>query len=75
MLWLHPLGNAIDKEIKNVWVALNALEDGKNVRHGFQFVKYHMNFDIEMEDFHCKACLVAGKHVINVPAMFTYASA
>ncbi len=41
---------------------------------GFQFVERHMIFDIKMEDFHCKACLVAGKHMTNVPATYTYKS-
>ncbi len=54
---------AITKEMKNVSIAFDALEDGRNVPHGFQFVKCHMIFDIKMEDFCCKACLVAGRHI------------
>ncbi len=27
-----------------------------------------------MEDFYCKACLVAGRHMTNVPALYMYAS-
>ncbi len=33
-----------------------------------------MIFDIKMDDFCCKARLIAGGHMINVPATFTYAS-
>ncbi len=33
-----------------------------------------MIFDIKMEDFRRKACLVAGGHMTNVPATYTYAS-
>ena len=33
-----------------------------------------MIFDIKMEDFRRKACLVAGRHMTNVPAIYTYAS-
>ena len=66
--------DAIAKEMKNVRVAFDALEDGRNVPHGFQFVKCHMIFDIKMEDFRRKARLVAGGHMTNVPATFTYAS-
>ncbi len=68
------MAEAITKEMKNVRVVFNAMEDGRNVPHGFQFVKCHMIFDIKMEDFHCKARLVAGGHMTNVPAMYTYAS-
>ncbi len=66
--------DAISKETKNVRVVFDTLEDDRNVPHGFQFVKCHMIFDIKMEDFHCKAHLVAGRYMTNVPATFTYAS-
>ncbi|KAL7465848.1 hypothetical protein ACHAXS_006159 [Conticribra weissflogii] len=58
--------------MKNVRVAFDALEDGRNVPHGFQFIKVHMIFDIKMEDFHSTACLVAGSHMANIPAIHTY---
>ncbi len=66
--------DAIAKEMKNVRFAFDALEDGRNVPHGFHFVKYHMIFNIKMEDFCQKACLVASRHMTNVPATFMYAS-
>ncbi len=69
-LWV----DAIVKEMENIRVAFNALEDDRNVPHGVQFVECHIIFDIKMEDFCCKACLVAGRHMTNVPAMYTYAS-
>ncbi len=31
-----------------------------------------MIFDIKMEDFHCKACLVVDRHVTDVTTMYTY---
>ncbi len=43
--------DAIAKEMQNVRVAFDALEDGRHVPHGFQFVNCHMVFDIKMEDF------------------------
>ncbi len=60
--------------MKNVRVAFDTLEDGRDVPHGFQFVKCHMIFDIKMEDFRCKARLVACRHMTNVLATYTYAS-
>ncbi len=70
ILWV----DAIAKEMQNVRVAFDALEYGRNVPLGFQFVKCHMIFDIKMEDFCCKACLVAGRHMTNVPDRYAYAS-
>ncbi len=60
--------------MKNVQVAFNAQEDGKNVPHSFLFVKCHMIFNIKMEDFRCKAHLFAGGYMTNVPATYTYTS-
>ncbi len=67
-LWV----DAIAKEMKNVRVAFDTLEDGRNVPHGFQFVKCHMIFDIKMEDFRHKARLVAGGHMTDVTATLSY---
>ena len=38
------------------------------------FVWCHILFDIKMEDFRHKAWLVAGGHLIEIPATITYAS-
>ncbi len=67
-LWV----DANAKEIQNVRVAFDTLEEDRTVLHGFQFAKCHMIFDIKMEDFHCKACLVAGRHMTNVPTTYTH---
>ncbi len=67
--------DAIAKEKKNVCIAFDALEDSRNIQHGFWFVECHMIFDIKMEDFHWKAHLLASRQMANVPATLTYASA
>ena len=67
--------DAISKEMENVRVAFKVLPDGKSVPIGHQFVQCHMVFDIKMEDFRCKARLVAGGHMTKAPATITYASA
>ncbi len=69
-LWVDAIAN----EMKNVRVAFDTLENSRNVPQGFQFVKCHMILDIKMEDFHRKACLVAGRHMTKFPATFTYSS-
>lgn len=38
------------KEMKDVRVAFKILDNGKMATKGYQFVKCHMVFDIEMED-------------------------
>ena len=37
-----------------------------------QNVNCHMVFDIEMEDFQRKACLVTGGHITNTPDTIIY---
>ena len=54
------MADAIAKEMRNVRVAFNILPDGENPLPGYQFVRYHMIFDVKMEDFRQKARLVAG---------------
>ena len=39
----------------------------------YQRVIFHMIFYVKMEDFKCKARLVAGGHVVEPPATITYA--
>ena len=66
--------NAIAKEMKNVRIAFKILANGEKVPIGFQRMQCHMAFDINMEDFHRKARLVAGGHMTDAPATITFAS-
>jgi len=66
--------DAIAKEMKEVRIAFNILPDGHVVRNGYQKIPCHMIFDIKMEDFRCKARLVAGGHRTKALATITYAS-
>jgi len=54
--------DAIAKEMRNVRVAFNILPDDEDPLPGYQFVRCHMIFDVNMEDFCRKARLVAGTH-------------
>ena len=60
--------------MKNVKVAFNILYDGEMALRDHQFVKFHMIFDIKMDNFRRKARLVAGGHMTTEPAAVTYAS-
>jgi hypothetical protein len=66
--------DAIAKEMKDVCVAFKILFDGQSAPIGYQKIPCHMIFDIKMEDFRCKARLVAGGHMTKAPATITYAS-
>ncbi len=66
--------DAIAKEMKNVQVAFDHLEDSMQPPNGYQFAQCHMIFDVKMEDFHWKAWLVAGGYMTDVPPTVTYAS-
>ncbi len=66
--------DAIAKEMKDVHVAFKILLNGQSVPIGYQKIPCHMIFDIKMEDFRCKAKLVAGGHITKAPATITYAS-
>jgi hypothetical protein len=54
-------------------VALEFLEPGDSIPHGYKKISLHMVFDIKM-DFTRKARLVAGGHLTDVPASMTYSS-
>jgi hypothetical protein len=66
--------DAIAKEMKDVRVAFKILPDGQSAPIGYQKIPCHMIFDIKVEDFRCKARLVAGGHMTKAPATITYAS-
>jgi hypothetical protein len=60
--------------MKDVRVTFKILLDGQSVPIGYQKIPSHMIFDIKMEDFRCKARLIAGGHMTKAPATITYAS-
>ena len=66
--------DAIAREMKDIWAAFKILLDGQSAPIGCQKIPCHMIFDIKMEDFCHKACLVAGGHWTKAPATITYAS-
>ena len=65
---------AIATEMKNVRVAFRILDDTEEVPTGYKCIRCHMIFDVKMEDFRCKARLVASGHMTDTPAAITYTS-
>ncbi|KAL7474135.1 LOW QUALITY PROTEIN: hypothetical protein ACHAW6_000128 [Cyclotella cf. meneghiniana] len=66
--------DAIKLEVKNVCVAFDILPNGVVPPSDHQYMKCHMIFDIKMEDFCCKAQLIARGHMTKAPSTLTYAS-
>jgi hypothetical protein len=66
--------NVIAKEIKDMCIAFKCLKQGKSVPLDYKWIKCHMIFDIKMEDFQRKACMVAGRHMTSAPTIMTYPS-
>ena len=55
--------------------AFRKLENGETVPIGYQSVNCHLIFDFKIEDFCCKARMVAGRHTTNTSSTITYAGA
>ena len=55
-----------------VKITFQNIPEGKKPPNGFQYVNCHMVFDIEMEDFCRKACLVVGGHIAHTLDTITY---
>ena len=64
---------SIFKEMTDVKVVFKLLEGGDNVPIGYTFVRCHIIFDVNMEDFIRKYRFVASVHMIETPADITYA--
>ena len=65
--------DTIAKETTNVKFAFKVLDDNESVPRNHKFVKYHMIFDVKMENFKRNASLVAGGHMKKAPSAVTYA--
>ena len=66
--------DAIAKEMTNVKFSFKILDDDESVPRNHQFVKFHMIFDVKMENCRKKARLVVGRHMKKSPAQLTSAS-
>ena len=60
--------------MENVKIAFQIMPKGEKPPNMFQYVKCRMAFDIKMEDFERKACLVAGGHMTHTLDTITYFS-
>ena len=66
--------DSIAKEMNNVRVAFQILNENEEVPIGYKFIRCRMIFDVKMEDFRRKSRFVAGGHMTDTPADITYAS-
>ncbi len=67
--------DALAKEMKDVRIAFKCLTPCKRAPLNYKWIKKcHMIFDIKIEDFRRKACMVAEGHMTGAPMIMTYAS-
>ena len=64
--------DAILKEMTNVRVAFDILKNGDHVPIVHKQINCHLIYEVKMEDFRCKARLVAGGHMTETPKSMTY---
>ena len=66
--------NTLTKETKAIKIAFRILRDGNRVPPNYQHIRYHLIFDVKMEDFRRKARYVAQGNMTEAPATLTYSS-
>jgi hypothetical protein len=66
--------DAARKEMKNVHIAFQILNDDEPIPPTYQDIRCHMIVDVKMEDFRRKASFVAGGHTADTPHDMMYAS-
>jgi hypothetical protein len=66
--------DAVRKEMKNVRIAFQILNDTDAIPPTYQEIRCHMIFDVQMKDFRRNARFVAGGHTTDTPHAMTYAS-
>ena len=62
------------KEMENVKITFQIISEGEKPHSGFQYVNCHMVFDIKMEYFQEKTCLVVGSYMVHTPDTIMYSS-
>ncbi len=58
----------------HVHIAFKCLNPCERAPLDYKWIKYHMIFDIKIEDFRRKARMVAGGHMTGAPTIMTYTS-
>jgi hypothetical protein len=69
-LWQDVVRN----EMKNFQIAFNILNGDESVPPTYQEIRFHITFDVTMEDFQHTAIFVADGHTTNTPHVMNYAS-
>jgi hypothetical protein len=62
------------KDINNVRIAFKIINGEESAPPTYQEIRFHMIFDVKMEDFRRKARFVSGGHITDTPHAMTYAS-
>ena len=60
--------------MENLKIAFQIKLEGERPTDGYWYVNFCVVFDIKMEDYGRKACLVVGGHMTNTLDVITYSS-
>jgi hypothetical protein len=66
--------DVVRKDMRNVRIAFQILNGDESFPPIYQEIRYHMIFDVQMEDFSRKALFVAGIHTTDTQHAMNYAS-
>jgi hypothetical protein len=66
--------DSVRKEMNNVRIEFQILNDDEAIPTTYEEIRWHMIFDVKMEDFWHKARFVAGGHTTDTQHAMTYAS-
>ena len=69
-----PIKEATSLEMEAVNFAFKVINEGEEPPPGYQYMQCLIMFDIKLNGFQCKACLVARGHMTETPAVLIYAS-
>ena len=70
----YPLARCHRKRNEKCEIALQIIPGSESSPNGYQYVNCYMVFNIKMEDFWRKTCLVVGGHMIHTLDVITYFS-
>ena len=64
----------VQEEMFKVWVTFQTLAVGESIPLAYQIIRYHIVYDMKIENFRWKAWFVAGGNMTKAPTTITYAS-
>jgi hypothetical protein len=66
--------DALRKDMKNIHIVFKIMNGDEAVPPTYQYIHFHIIFEVKMEDFRRNAWFVAGGHTTDTTHAMTYAS-